>query len=799
MADTAPFLDRIRPGERTVRRARKGTRNELAEVAYLRRRLDDFGRLVSDLLWETDARLRLTRVSSRAPLVIGRPPSELIGRRLTEICDFSAAPEVSETLFSRAPFREVPCEVVGADGERRQLVLSGLPAFDVESGAFQGFRGIAADVTEQRRMERALRRRDAVLQAVGLAAGALLKARDWQLEMPAIVSRLGEASEADDLEVFETVSEAGGVPLLRRRYHWPAPRDVPGDRSGETEESASAIFSGDDWPDQLRAGRAVVEREPAPSRRRRRSPAEVPRGSILGVPILTGDAWWGLIRLRRGSALGAWTKPESEAVKAAALIIGSAIHRHEVERDISEKEARFSTARRSYEDRLRHQAEHDPLTGLANRALFFEHLSNGLARAARHGHRLALLLVDLDQFKLINDSLGPRGGDQILCRVAERLSAWNDAANTMARLASDEFALVMTTDGDRAQLATLVERIAASLAEPLAAAGQEVYVHASIGIAVFPDDADNPPTLLKNAGAAMLRAKELGGNACQFFRPGMNAKSEANLILGQGLRQALPRQQFELFYQPLVDVRSQTLVAAEALLRWRHPELGLIPPGEFIGLAEDSGLIEPIGEWVLHEACRQNRKWQDEGLGPLHIAVNVSSRQLQRGRLLNSVFSALDEASIAPSCLSVEITESAVLADIEEAKAILERLAARGVGIAVDDFGTGYASLTYLRRLPLSTLKIDRAFVRDLTTDPDDAAIVDAIILMAHRLNLKVVAEGVEDATQLALLQERGCQMVQGYYFSPPVPAGEFAGILRGDAQIQPRSCRSLGGAVARR
>jgi EAL domain-containing protein (putative c-di-GMP-specific phosphodiesterase class I) len=278
----------------------------------------------------------------------------------------------------------------------------------------------------------------------------------------------------------------------------------------------------------------------------------------------------------------------------------------------------------------------------------------------------------------------------------------------------------------------------------------------------------------------MIRAKGVGGNTYQFFTSDMDRATTTPGTLTQHLRQALHRQQFELFYQPVVHISSGRVIGAEALLRWRHPTFGLVPPVEFITLAERGGLIEAIGAWVLREACRQNRAWRDHGLDPIRMSVNVSGLQLQRGRLLTAVYAALSEARLAPSSLCIEITESAVLADIDEAKATLERLHQMGVAISVDDFGTGYASLTYLRRLPLSELKIDRSFICDLGSDRADDAIVDAIIAMAHRLHLTVVAEGVDQESQLAFLRSRRCELMQGYYFSPPVPATEFADILRG-------------------
>lgn len=488
----------------------------------------------------------------------------------------------------------------------------------------------------------------------------------------------------------------------------------------------------------------------------------------IGDAIRTGQSWRGEVCNRKKDGQAFWVAQSISPIRAPG---GEITHYLSVSEDV--------TARRSFEERLRHQANHDQLTDLPNRTLFFDRLTRSLAVARRDGWSLTLMFIDLDGFRHINDGLGPGGGDEILKQVAGRLSSWIDPTDTVARVASDEFALLLTEGSDRYHATAVVPEILHILGEPFHVDGQDVLVHASIGIAVFPEDGEAEFTLLKNADAAMVRAKELGGNTYQFFESGMNAKAAAYISLGQDLRHALQRDEFDLYYQPVLDLRSGHVVGAEALLRWKHPERGLVPPDQFIGLAEESGLIEPIGEWVLRRACRQIRIWRDQGFGSLRIAVNVSSRQLQRGRLISAVFSALSESGLTPSNLGIEITESAFLADMEDTTETLRKLNTMGIAISVDDFGTGYSSLSYLRRLPISTLKIDRSFVSDVTTSPDAAAIADTVIAMAHRLNLNVVAEGVEDEAQLRFLRARGCEMMQGYYFSKPLPADDFTELLR--------------------
>ncbi len=981
----------------------------------LRKRLDDLTRLVSDWIWETDTDLKVTLVSDRVLDILGHHPDTFRGRPLTEIVALGKARGTLKKLAARAPFRNVPCQMTARDGSRRHFLISGLPVFCLESGAFLGFRGTARDVTDRRAAERALRRRSAVLEAVSRAATVLLVAGDWRPEMPQVVARLGEASGTDRVHLFEAVTGADGGPFAINRFRWCHARAMKGGPYPRHRDMllGDSGFAG--WERRLREGAVVAAETGTLPAEQRSFLADEGVHAVLVVPVFAGDLWWGFLRFDRLTASARWADVEIEALRAAAGIIGAAVHRGHSAHVLQASEARFAaafhtspdaivitrlrdgvvlevnegfaqltgharsdaigrpvtglglwnarswertvlrelfrtgevrdfesmfvarngstrmgslsarmldlngepcvlsvvrdmtrrhqadetirklsqtveqspalvmitdtagtieyvnprfvevtgyarhevagrtpaflncepasaedphgmdgvirtgrswrgevchrkkdgqrfwvaqsispirapggeithflsvsedvTARRSFEERLRHQANHDQLTDLPNRTLFFDRLTRALAVARRDGWSLSLMFVDIDGFRHINDGLGPGGGDEILRQVAARLASWIDPTDTVARLASDEFAILLNEGSDRYHATAVVPEILGILGEPFHVDGRDVLVHASIGIAVFPEDGEDEFTLLKNADAAMVRAKELGGNTYQFFETGMNAEAAAFITLGQDLRHALQRDQFDVHYQPIVDLGSGEVVGAEALLRWHHPERGLVPPDRFIGLAEESGLIEPIGEWVMRRACQQNRIWRDQGFGGLRIAVNVSTRQLQRGRLISAVFSALSESGLTPSSLGIEITESAFLADLEHTTETLRKLNSMGVAISVDDFGTGYSSLGYLRRLPLSTLKIDRSFVFDVTTSPDAAAIADTIIAMAHRLHLNVVAEGVEDEAQLRFLRERGCEMMQGYYFSKPLPAAEFTELLRAGRRLAP-------------
>jgi len=435
--------------------------------------------------------------------------------------------------------------------------------------------------------------------------------------------------------------------------------------------------------------------------------------------------------------------------------------------------------REQTESELVRLAHYDPLTDLPNRNLLHARIEHALAWAGRHRTLVALHHIDLDQFRLVNDSLGHHVGDELLVAVSRRLAARCRQDDTLARVGADEFILLQEPVAEPQEATVVARDLLAVLAAPFhLAGGHEIYLAASIGIGIFPNDGENPADLLKNAEAAMFHAKENGRNQLCFYTERMNTDALARLQMEAGLRQALERRELLLYYQPKVEMTGGRMSGAEALIRWQRPDGSLVSPAEFIPVAEKTGLIVAIGEWVLDEACRQLRAWKEEGLPELKLAVNVSARQFRAGNLAEVVAATLARHRVAPNRLELELTESTLMEQPEQAAVLLAKCAELGVSIALDDFGTGYSSFAYLSRFPINVLKIDRSFVQEITTRPDAAMIADSIIALARRMGIRVVAEGVETEAQLAYLRRRGCDQMQGYLYSRPLPAADFAALL---------------------
>ncbi len=438
------------------------------------------------------------------------------------------------------------------------------------------------------------------------------------------------------------------------------------------------------------------------------------------------------------------------------------------------------TERKAAESHVRHLAHHDALTDLPNRILFVERLNHAIVHAHRSGQQVAVMFLDLDRFKLINDTLGHSVGDRLLQAIGQRLIACMREDDTVARMGGDEFTILIENVPDTGNLSSLAQKIITELSQPIILDGHEIVVTTSIGICVYPDDSEQADALIKHADAAMYLAKEKGRNNFQFFTAEMNAHAFERMTMETRLRKALERQEFALHYQPQVDIGTHQIAGMEALLRWNQPAAGLIPPAQFIPVAEDTGLIVPIGEWVLLEACTQNKAWQDEGLPPMRVSVNMSGRQFRQNNLVEVIGNILEKTGLKAEYLELEITESIAMVNADETVTKLHALKAMGIRISMDDFGTGHSSLSYLKQFPIDTLKIDKSFVQDLTPNSTDSTIATAIAAMAHGLKLKVITEGVETEEQLTYLKGMHRDQVQGYYFSQPLPPDQFAALLRG-------------------
>ncbi len=441
------------------------------------------------------------------------------------------------------------------------------------------------------------------------------------------------------------------------------------------------------------------------------------------------------------------------------------------------------TERKQTDERIRFQANYDSLTGLPNRSLFLDQLDQAFDRVKRTNKKIALMFVDLDRFKWINDTLGHDAGDDLLLQVADRMKNCVRRVDTVARLGGDEFTIIMQDVDEEKHTRLVAEKVIEALSEPFRLKDKEANIGASIGISIGPSDAENTTTLLCNADLAMYAAKKAGRNTYKFFTPDMNEEAQARLEMENDLRHAIDRDELLVYYQPIVDLKTGRVSAAEALIRWRHPKRGLVSPVEFIPLAEETGLIGPIGEFVLIASCVRIKAWHDAGHKDLTVSVNLSSRQLRQGLSTEVISEILDFTNVSAEHLAFEITESQMMEDIQGSIEWLNEIKGLGVRLSIDDFGTGYSSLSYLRKFPIDTLKIDKSFVHDMTFNADDASLVEAITAMARSLKLRVIAEGVETREQLDHLRALGCDLIQGYYFSKPLQPDEFERLLERDGE----------------
>ena len=524
----------------------------------------------------------------------------------------------------------------------------------------------------------------------------------------------------------------------------------------------AVLLKGADLPGQAwTAGEMVFLKElrSAAGFGRAGAAAEAGLRGALAVPVITGNRIAGVMELLAGQPL----EPDSglrQLLYSVANQIGQFLQRKHAE------------------EALRFIAAHDPLTELPNRSMFNERLRQALSQALRHQRGLAVFFIDIDRFKLLNDTLGHGAGDRMLLACAKRLCECVRESDIVARLGGDEFVIMVENFSTPREAIAVAQKILSSLARPFVVDGRELLITASVGIATYPDDGADAEALLKNADIAMYRAKEQGRNNYQFYSAQMNKHSFERLAMETSLRRAVERGEFLVQYQPKQSLRTGAITGMEALVRWKHPDWGVVSPAQFVPLAEETGLIAQIGDWVLRTACAQSREWRAMGVPPLRIAVNLSARQFSRESLVKDIADIMQASELSPDWLELEITESLVMHSPEHAAQTLQRFKAMGISLAIDDFGTGYSSLAYLKRFPIDSIKVDRSFVKDIPDDADDMAITRGVIALGHSLRLRVVAEGVETLEQQQFLKANGCDEIQGYIFSQPLSAQDATRLL---------------------
>jgi diguanylate cyclase (GGDEF)-like protein/PAS domain S-box-containing protein len=793
--------------------------------------------LSSDVYWEQDRHYRFTSFSGSVPDGLRTRRSTALGKRRWELPYVNMIATDWEShiaqLDERKPFRDLELCRVDEAGDKTWMSVSGEPVFD-EAGAFQGYRGVGRDISQRKNDEDNLRRFRAAMDMSGDMVFLVDRATMRIVDVNETVCRLLGYSREELLRMTpeqivpssndelgkiydEMIANPTAHNKLKSQYRCKDGSLVP------YEATRRALRSGDKWIIVV-ISRDVRERLAAEkalhrSNERFNLAVRATNDVIRDWDLVNDELWWNenLTKVfdhwrteidATGNFWRDCIHPEDRdrVVHSINQMVSSGeeenwsgeyrfrrsdgtyahiLDRCHVVRDEEGKAIRMIgamtdiTMRKEAEERLAYLAQFDSLTGLPNRHLFRDRLMQSMAQATRLAKPMAVLFIDLDRFKLVNDTLGHGAGDHLLKEATRRLRACLRPGDSVGRFGGDEFGAVLADLGKPGDASVVAQKIIDALAQPFHLDGHETYVTASIGITLFPADGDDAGTLIMNADTAMYRAKEQGRNTYQYFTREMNERAMQRVKMEASLRRAIERSEFLLHYQPKVRLDSGEVCGFEALLRWQHPERGLVSPMEFIPVLEDTGLIVPVGEWVMREVCAQIKRWQASGLRVPPVAVNLSARQFQQKGLEESVRRLLAEAGVDPDLVQIELTESLLMKDPEAAERTLQGLKESSLRLSVDDFGTGYSSLSYLKRFPIDALKIDRTFIRDVNVDPDDAAITVAIIGLAHSLKLKVIAEGVETEGQLEFLAQHGCDEIQGYLFSLPVGADECADMLR--------------------
>ncbi|WP_228040841.1 EAL domain-containing protein [Nodosilinea sp. LEGE 07088] len=666
-------------------------------------------------------------------------------------------------------------EIYRKDGSMIWISESARAIYDGQN-TLLGYEGTVKDITARKQGEAAILRRDRLLQGVAEASQCLLTTSDVHQAIPQVLAQLGEAATADRAYVYTHHPQSvTGVPAMTMHYEWTAAEIAPSIHQPHWQDQSYQDLGLERWYESFQRGESIcaLTRQLPPTEKALLSKDNIL--SILMVPIFIDAELWGYIGFDACRQEWEWSAGEESILVALAASLGGALKRQRTEAQMS------------------YQVYHDTLTGLPNRAFFDQHLPQAIARTSNTDQILAVIFLDLDNFKTINDTLSHTVGDLLLQQVTQRLSAALRAEDMLARWGGDEFTLILPTLTSPSDAAKVARQIAKQLAQPLFLHNHELHITASVGIALFPEDGQDAMTLLQNADVAMYRAKQQGRNNYQFYTQSLSEEATQRLKLESYLHHALDRNELLLYYQPQINVATGAIVQVEALLRWQHPHLGLVTPDQFIPLAEENGLIVPIGEWVLKTACAQVMAWHQQGLPPVKLAVNLSVRQLQHPNLVAMVAQTLAQTGLPATHLELEITETAAMGDMVASIERLQELRNLGIKVSMDDFGTGYSCLSHLKQFPIDGIKIDRAFVKDLPDSPADRAMVNAIIAMAQGLTLSVVAEGVETPDQAHCLHSLGCPEMQGYLFGRPQPMEGAAAHLRSGPRLPWRSAAPPG------
>jgi diguanylate cyclase (GGDEF)-like protein/PAS domain S-box-containing protein len=714
----------------------------------------------ADAVVVMDQKGRITFWNRAAETIFGYSQDEVIGKDLHSLLvpkeyalRYGTTSETREEKQGPGAGHVFECRAVRKDGTEITAEIS-IAGFEMDSARHTV--GTVRDVTERRHAEDQLRKSKDLSDALGYINTVIHSTLDVNTIMQNIVNEAAEAIQVDACSLGIFQNDRFAVKYVRG-----LPAEVTG-RSVPVQEMKALSY-------------AVYRRDvTAFGEVGKEELSELETIGIRGVscmviaPLIIRDDILGAMSFYYRSVPCGMNDLQVDFVRKLSASLS-----------LSLENAFLYEERKRIEERMRHMAHHDALTGLPNRRLFMEIAGFEFAEARRYKKKAAILFLDLDRFKEVNDTLGHEAGDELLRAVTERLKATVRETDTLARIGGDEFNIVIADITNAGSIASIARKIMDFFKKPFSITGQELYITGSMGISIYPDDAQDIEDLLRYADIALYYAKEHGRNQYQFYNPVINTRSLERIRFESSLRQAIERGEFIIYYQPQIDIRSRQIVSAEALIRWRHPEMGLLEPGMFMAEAEEIGLITTIDEWVLRSACSQIKLWLDSGLPRFCITVNLSGREFKNPELVSNVSSVLRDTGLSPDCLNIELTESVAMSNIEQTASRLTNLTDLGINISIDHFGTGYSSITHLKRLPIKMLKIDQSFMKDIATDHNDRDIIQAVTAMAHNMRIRVLAGGVETEDQLTFLDSTQCDEAQGYFFSAPLPAEKFTSLLR--------------------